>query len=106
MYHLITITSDGTTTVLKQDKKPTLAQMQQLVGGYIQELPEFKFLTLNGQKPEPTKFRGMAYADEDDLMKGLAPNLDAKRAWQVACPTGDPSRMNLVGTILFISNLK
>lgn len=39
MGRVITIKADGTTEVTEPAKKPTLEQMQQMVGGYIEQVP-------------------------------------------------------------------
>jgi hypothetical protein len=74
-YTLTTIQPDGQITHVYLDRKPTLADYYDALGGpdpIIQELPYFK------------RFRGKictAYVHEEGLLRGLAVNTPASQLW-------------------------
>jgi len=79
-------------------KKPDYKMLREAVGGMIQEVPYFTKMTYNGRKFP----RGIAYANEEGFMLNLPDNMRARELWRIACPTGDPDRMYLCGTVIFV----
>jgi hypothetical protein len=101
-YAVIIIKPDSSVELRAWPKLPTLEELQTLVGGYIQELPYFTKLL----HEEVSYTRGKAYADEHGFMKRLPINVPAARFWRLSCPKGDPSMMNLCGTVVFVAKVK
>jgi hypothetical protein len=81
-----------------QPKQPDLVKIQRAVNGYIQEIPRFRFIEYKGVKYG----LGIAYGNEEGILHKLPHNPLATRLWRLACPEGDPDRMNLFGNILFV----
>jgi hypothetical protein len=94
-YVLITMKADGTLVKVVQRGKPTLTQLQQAVGGYIEIVPYFARL---GEYN-----RGTAYCNEEGKIKrpSLPYNANATRAWEFVHSLADQD--NLVGDVLFVA---
>lgn len=97
-YLIFLIPPHGSIDVKQQPKQPTLHEMQGWVGGSIQEVPYFTKLTVDGILYR----RGQAYANEEGFIKGLEPNPRAHEFWKRSCPEGDPKRMHVCGTIIYV----
>lgn len=78
MYHIFVIKTTGEIEHYTQPKAPELDQLQAIVGGYIETIPYFTRLNVDGRR----YLRGKAYADEDGIMKQKPFNLKATQAWQ------------------------
>lgn len=75
---------------------PPLADLQSLVGGYLEAVPHFcQLLTPEGRTV------ATAFCDEEGKLKGLPFNLLATAMWQASAsgPTGDV----LVGTVVIVT---
>ena len=97
-YKYITIKPDGTMSCETHKKLPEWKEIQKYVEGAFQLIPYFSSLEYDGTKLN----RGTAYANENGYTEGLPRNRVAEDAWRKACPKGDPSRMTLLGTVLFV----
>ena len=95
---MFVITPHGSIDVKHFPKQPTLKEMQEGVGGPIETLPYFKSITIDGV----THTRGVAYCNEEGWLRKLEDNPRAHYFWQKACPKGDPAKMHVSGTIIFI----
>jgi hypothetical protein len=98
MYKYIIIKPDGTMSCETHKNKPDWREAGKYVGGYIQIVPYFSSLVYEGTKYN----RGTAYCNENGWAEGLPNNPAAKEAWMKACPKGDPERMYISGTLLFV----
>lgn len=99
MYKVITLLANGETKEQLQPKAPDLKQLQAIVGGYIETVPHF------------TKFgdmkRGVAYCNEEGLLRGLQFNAAATSAWLQNLgkgPFGYPPRLH--GDVVFYAKVK
>lgn len=82
-----------------QPKAPDLAQMQKVVGGYIESIVHFT--KYDGMK------RGSAFCNENGIAEGLPFNINATQAWLAALGPG-PFRYEprLMGNVIFYSKQK
>ena len=97
-YKYITIAPDGKLTCETHKKLPDWKEIQKYVGGSFQLVPYFSSLEYDGTKYN----RGTAYCNEEGWVRGLQPNYLASACWMKACPKGDPNRMKIAGTLLFV----
>lgn len=95
MYNIFILRADGKVEHSTQPKAPKLDQLQTAVGGYIETVPYFSHFKYKGVKYK----RGRAYANEEGILKGLAFNTDATRAWKLCYAYG----YGLVGDIIFFA---
>lgn len=91
----IIIKSNGDLVSEDHEKSPGLDFMQAAVGGYIEQVPLFTHVEVNGQR-----VRCDAFCNEEGKLHGLPLNSVATRMWQsqVSRPLGDV----LVGDILLV----
>ena len=101
-YKYIVIKPSGDVLCETHKKRPEWREIQKYVEGPFQVLPYFTSLTYQGVKYS----RGTAYCNENGWVVGLKPNSLATACWKIACPKGDPERMRIAGTILFVSKVK
>lgn len=97
---LIVYDTDGTTTVTEYNQPPTLSDLQDAVGGYIERVPFFN--GLNGQV-------AVAFCNDDNKLRlSLAVNKIATELWRAQWKTADflygPIAV-VVGTDHFIRSL-
>jgi len=94
---------DGNISVKRQQKSPKLAQLQEAVGGYIQEIPHFTRFEHNGV----SYTRGVAYCNEHGRRKELPFNEAASKAWKV-CLGNAPLwyEPHILGTVVFVTTAK
>lgn len=98
-YVVIIFRADGSIEKTTQAKKPEYEQLRKAVGGYIETVPAF------------TRYegfsRGTAYANEEGLLRGLQFNQNATQAWLTDLHKQgkpfDPSRVHLVGDVIFFA---
>ena len=102
MYKYIIIKSDGEITTEEHPKAPDWKTIQKYTDGIFQIVPYFSSLTYRDVKYQ----RGTAYVNEEGYMRGLPHNKVATAAWMRACPKGDPERMQLHGTLLYVAKQK
>lgn len=79
------------------DKQPDYKQLQKYVDGSIQIVPYFSKLTVDGIDYK----RGTAFCNENGHMERRQFNERASAFWRKACPKGEPSRMEIVGSVVF-----
>jgi hypothetical protein len=101
-YKYITVDPDGKIECETHKKQPEWRAIQKYVHGPFQSVPYFSSMELDGVKYQ----RGAAYCNEEGWIKGLRPNPLASAMWMKACPKGDPERMQIAGTILFVVKIK
>jgi hypothetical protein len=101
-YKFIIVKPDGKISCETHNKLPDWKELQKYVEGPFQVCPYFSSVTLDGTKYS----RGTAYCHEEGKLKGLPFNPLASAMWLKACPKGDPNRMVLVGTVLFVVKVK
>jgi hypothetical protein len=77
MYNVFIIRVEGSIIHTVQPKAPDLKQLQSAVAGYIETIPYFTKLEVNGVLYK----RGRAYANEEGLLKGMPLNVQASKAW-------------------------
>ena len=101
MAYTVTIfKASGEIKTTTQNAKPTYNQIKEAVGGYIETIPYFR--SYNGF------VRGVAFAHEEGLIRGFEYNRNASEAWlkALAGQTGvDPSRVHLVGDVIFFAKV-
>lgn len=99
MYTVYIFKANGVVVSGTQPKQPTLAQLQQAVGGYIETVPYFNaYANLK---------RGTCYADEDGILKNKPVNTKATELWrQNAERYGLTLRQNLCGDVVFYAKFK
>ena len=102
MYRYVIIKSDGTLATELHKKAPDYREIQKYVEGSFQIIPYFSSLEFVGRKLN----RGTAYANENGYTEGKPFNPIASACWLKACPKGDPKRMILLGTVLFVAKEK
>jgi len=98
-YLIKRIAPDGVTQDFYFKKKPTLKEMQDLVGGYLEAvLYLHKYANTEAE----------VYVDEEGLRKGLPINEEATRLWRGALSglNYDPARARLVGPIIFVMKVR
>jgi len=98
-YVVVIFHANGVIDKTVQPKKPDYDQMSKAVGGMIETIPAFtRFAGLS---------RGIAYANEEGLLKGLPYNRNATKAWfDDLTAQGRPfskDRVHLVGDVIFIA---
>jgi len=101
-YKYITIAPDGKLSCETHKKPPDWKEIQKYVEGPFQMVPYFSTLEFDGTKYN----RGTAYCNEEGWIKGLVFNPLASACWLKACPKGDPKRMQIAGTLLFVAKEK
>jgi hypothetical protein len=97
-YKYVTIEPDGKLSFETHKKPPDWKEIQKYVGGAFQIVPHFSSLHFDGVKYT----RGTAYCNENGYTEGLAVNHLASACWLKACPKGDPNRMIILGSLLFV----
>src|SRR4249920_1193655 len=97
-YKAITIAPNGEVVCETHKKHPQWQVLQKYVGGMFQIIPYFSSMELDGKKYK----RGVAYCHEEGWTKGMEFNKRATDLWMKACPKGDPERMRIAGTLLFV----
>jgi hypothetical protein len=102
MYIYITVKPDGALASEVKKNRPDYKEVQKYVGGIMQIVPYFSSLEYDGKKYN----RGTAYCNEEGWLLGLPPNPLASACWMKACPKGDPERMHIAGTLLFVAKVK
>jgi hypothetical protein len=102
MYRYVIIKPDGTLETELHKKAPDYREARKYVEGSIQIIPYFSSMEFDGRKLN----RGTAYANENGYTEGKSYNLIASACWLKACPKGDPKRMVLLGTVLFVAKDK
>lgn len=98
MYKYIIMKPDGVVSCETHKQRFEYEEVRRIVGGLVQIVPYFSSLEYEGRKFN----RGTAYANEEGWVHGLPHNPHATNAWIKACPAGDPKRMDLAGTVLFV----
>lgn len=96
---------DGTVTETPYDSDPPLVDIQKAVGGYIEKVPYWDFLSPSA-KDQPC----VVYCNEDGKVMGLPVNDPATSAWAAVCveqglvPSEEHlrSRDHLVGPIVVV----
>ena len=101
-YRYVVIYPDGSTMSSIHTRIPHWKELQSYVDGSFQVVPHFSTYTYNGKKLK----RGVAYCNEEGLIKHMPFNPAATKAWMEACPDGDPNMMKLHGPVLFIARDK
>ena len=95
MYRYITINTNGSIRSEMYPKAPDWKSIQKYVDGSFQVVPYFtKYDNLK---------RGIAYCNEEALLKSMPFNITATKAWMESCPKGEPDRMHLHGPVLFVA---
>ena len=102
MYRYVIIKPDGIIETELHKKAPNYKEAQKYVEGSFQIIPYFSSLEFDGRKLS----RGTAYANENGYTEGKSLNPIASACWIKACPKGDPDRMILLGTVLFVAKEK
>ena len=102
MYKYIIIKPDGEIRTEDHKKAPDWKTIQKYTDGIFQIVPYFSSLKYRDVKYQ----RGTAYVNEEGYLRGLSHNEVATAAWMRACPKGDPQRMQLCGTLLFVAKFK
>lgn len=81
-YAVFTIHPSGKVDKVLQEKAPKLDQLQAAVQGYIETVPYFTKMTLDG-----TQYKHCtAYANEEGLLRGMQMNLLASLLWRESYP--------------------
>lgn len=101
-YVLIIIHPDGKVTKVIQPNEPTLEQLQKAVGGYIELIPYFTQLAIQGNGKIFAYNQGIGYANEEGKLPhlNLPVNTRATEVWKNQCAYVDQW---LVGDILFVA---
>ena len=93
-YVVVIFKASGEVERREQTKAPTLKQLNEAVGGYIQSVPHMR--KYDGLS------RGYAYCDEDGKMKGKPHNPLASDVWmQNVCGKALWYIPNLVGDVVY-----
>lgn len=90
MGKVILIKTDGTVTETEQDKSPSLEQLQEMVGGYIEVVPMF-----NDHRGEEC----VVYCDEEGKIKNKRYNQTATEWWNDCNTIGGDA---LVGDVVIL----
>jgi hypothetical protein len=77
-YILITLHENGSRSIERLKKQPTLEQLQKAVMGYIETVPYFTVLE---DATTGRLSRGRAYCNENGLAEGFRFNQQATQAW-------------------------
>jgi hypothetical protein len=98
MKEMLILKVDGTTETIRTEKPPTLDQLQEAVGGYIQIVPDW---------PRWTSKPCEVYCDENGLLKEKPLNRQATLAWRAQLKGAyDPDMARLWGDVVIVTSVK
>ena len=97
-YHSFILRANGKIEALPPSSKaPSYDVLSKAVGGMIETIPHWTTFEHLGVRYT----RGVAYCNENGLTERRPYNPLATHCWRHACPLGDPSRMTLLGDVIF-----
>lgn len=95
-YLVFIIHTNGSVTKVAEPAIPELNKLQSWVGGYLEPIPLFNSFIYDGKRYT----NGLAFCNEDGLLRGHTPNEYATRAWKAAAPETNPQYLRLVGDVV------
>ncbi len=104
-FHLTIFKTDGTEKEVYQDERPTLKEMQEIVGGYIERVQ--LNLVIDFDKSKKISHTPEMIVNENAIAEGLPFNAKASGLyWETALNNGHPTEHPILGNAIVFRNFK